>query len=117
MDSITSATVGRLPMSPATCPVGSALRLRRLTDTGVVALVREGMAMRRSGDLTLAQVAMAANAPMLTRAALVEGRLEAGVLPTGQVAGLIGSLPTVAEVIESIAREATETLERLTARP
>lgn len=94
--------------------VGSALRLRRLTDTGMVALVREGMAMRRSGELTLAQVAMAANAPMLTRATMVEGRLEAGILPTGQVAGLIDSLPTVAELVASIVGEATDVLDRLT---
>ena len=56
---------------------------------------------------------MAANAPMLTRAALVAGNTEAGILPTGQVAGLIDSLPTVAEVIDSIVSEATEVLRGL----
>ena len=97
--------------------VGSALRLRRLTETGVVDLVREGLAMRRSGDLTLAQMAMAANAPMLTRASMVEGRLETGILPTGQVTGLIESLPTVAELVESIVAGAVVTLDRLAAAP
>ncbi|HUJ65100.1 MAG TPA: hypothetical protein VLX59_06170, partial [Acidimicrobiales bacterium] len=79
-------------------------------------LIREGMAMRRDGDLTWAQVAMAANAPMLTRAALVEGRLDAGILPTGQVAGLIDQLPTVQELIDGIVREATSTLVALSSR-
>jgi NAD(P)H-dependent flavin oxidoreductase YrpB (nitropropane dioxygenase family) len=72
--------------------------------------------MRRDGDLTWAQVAMAANAPMLTRAALVEGRLDAGILPTGQVAGLIDQLPTVQELIDGIVREATSTLVALSSR-
>ena len=55
--------------------------------------------MRRGGDLTWAQTAMAANAPMLTRAALVDGELDAGILPTGQVTGLIDELPSVAELM------------------
>lgn len=97
--------------------VTSALRLRRMTDTGLADLAREGLAMRRSGDLTLAQVAMAANAPMLTRATMVEGKLDTGILPTGQVTGVIESLPSVAELIDSIVTGATETLERLTRVP
>jgi NAD(P)H-dependent flavin oxidoreductase YrpB (nitropropane dioxygenase family) len=94
----------------------NALRLRRLTGTGLADLVREGLAMKRHGDLTWAQVAMAANAPMLTRATMVEGRLEAGILPTGQVTGLIDELPTVAEVIDSMVTEATDTLVALAGR-
>jgi NAD(P)H-dependent flavin oxidoreductase YrpB (nitropropane dioxygenase family) len=93
--------------------VGNALRLRRLTGTGLVDLAKEGLAMKRHGDLTWAQVAMAANAPMLTRATMVEGRLEAGILPTGQVTGLIDELPTVAELIEGIVAEARAVLARL----
>jgi NAD(P)H-dependent flavin oxidoreductase YrpB (nitropropane dioxygenase family) len=91
-----------------------ALALRSLTETSLLALVREGWAMKRSEpNLTWAQVAMAANAPMLTRAALVEGRLDAGVLPTGQVAGLVEHLPTVAEVMDSMVAEVTTVLDRL----
>jgi NAD(P)H-dependent flavin oxidoreductase YrpB (nitropropane dioxygenase family) len=56
---------------------------------------------------------MAASAPMLTRATMVEGRLEAGILPTGQVTGLIEELPTVAELIDSMVAEASATLRRL----
>jgi NAD(P)H-dependent flavin oxidoreductase YrpB (nitropropane dioxygenase family) len=96
--------------------VRNALRLRKLTDTGLIALAREGLAMKRNGDLTWAQVAMAANAPMLTRATMVEGRVEAGILPTGQVAGVIDALPSVAEVVESMAAEAAATLAGLAAR-
>ena len=37
---------------------------------------------------------MAANTPMLLKAGLVEGDTEAGVLASGQVAGIIGDLPS-----------------------
>jgi NAD(P)H-dependent flavin oxidoreductase YrpB (nitropropane dioxygenase family) len=94
----------------------NALRLRRLTSTSLPQLVREGLAMKRDSDLTWAQVVMAANAPMLTRAAMVEGRLDAGILPTGQVTGLIDALPTVAEVIDQVVADAVSVLTGLAAR-
>jgi NAD(P)H-dependent flavin oxidoreductase YrpB (nitropropane dioxygenase family) len=53
---------------------------------------------------------------MLIKAALVDGRPEVGVLPTGQVTGVIDELPTVAELLDRIAAEATATLERLGSR-
>jgi len=91
----------------------NALRFRSMTGMSVGALLREGLAMKKSEGLTYAQVAMAANAPMLTKAALVDGRIDAGVLPTGQVVGVIDSLPTVAEIIASVVAEAEETIARL----
>ena len=93
----------------------NALRLRKLTATPLSALIREGLAMRKGSELTWAQAAMAANAPMLTRSAMVEGRLEAGILPTGQVAGLIEELPSVAELVARIMAEGGESLDRLCA--
>lgn len=69
--------------------------------------------MRKHDELTWAQVLMAANAPMMTRAALVEGRTDIGVLPTGQVVGRIGQLPKVAEVIAGVVTEANTVLDRL----
>lgn len=114
---IRTPLVDRLTSGPPALAVGRALgnarRLRRLTGTGLVDLLKEGLAMKRHGELSWAQVVMAANAPMLTRATMVEGRLEAGIMPTGQVAGLIDELPTVAELIDSIVTEAQDTLHRL----
>ena len=69
--------------------------------------------MKREGDLKWSQVALAANTPMLLRAGLVEGRLDAGVLSSGQVGGVIEDLPTVAELIARIMSEAEQTLKRL----
>jgi NAD(P)H-dependent flavin oxidoreductase YrpB (nitropropane dioxygenase family) len=91
----------------------NALAFRRSTGARAAELVREGLAMHRANELTWAQVAMAANAPMMTRAALVEGRTDVGVLPTGQVVGTIEELPTVAELVARIVGEANAVLDRL----
>ena len=91
----------------------SALAFRKLTGTPLPDLVREGVDMKRHQDLSWSQVAMAANAPMLIKHALVDGRLDAGVLPTGQVTGVIGELPTVADLLARIESEALATLSRL----
>lgn len=102
---------GRLSALPRA--VRSALGFRTLTGARLRDLVREGLAMRRHQELTWSQTVMAANAPMLTRASMVEGRLDAGILPTGQVVGTIEDLPTVAELITRIMDEAADTLARL----
>ncbi len=91
--------------------LANAHAFRRQTRTSLAALLREGRAMKQGNELTWPQVVMAANAPMMTRAALVEGRTDVGVLPTGQVVGAIDELPTVAEVIDRIMAEATTVLE------
>ena len=88
----------------------NALRFRRLTDTSLPDLVREGWAMKKNQDLTWSQVAMAANAAMLTRASMVEGRLEVGILPTGQCVGVVDDLPTCEALIARIVAEAEERL-------
>lgn len=88
----------------------SALAFWRETNSSLLGLVKEGLAMRSRGELTWAQVLMAANAPMMTKAALVEGRLDAGVLPVGQVVGVIDDLPSVEDLVRSIVSEATRVL-------
>jgi hypothetical protein len=90
-----------------------AWRFSRLTHTSFLALVREGLALRARQELSYSQLLMAANAPMLTRASLVEGRVESGVLPTGQVVGLIDALPSVAELLDQVIAEADAVLQRL----
>ena len=69
--------------------------------------------MRKEADLKWSQLALAANTPMLLRAGLVEGRLDAGVLSSGQAAGVIEDLPSVAELIARIMSEAERTLKQL----
>ena len=92
--------------------LANAHAFRRETDTSLLALVREGRSLKAGSELSWPQVVMAANAPMMTKAALVEGRTDVGVLPTGQVVGEITELPTVAELIERIVTEASAVLDR-----
>ena len=91
----------------------NAVAFRKLSGTPWPDLVREGLAMRKAHGLTWSQVVMAANAPMLYRSALVEGRADVGVMATGQVVGLIDDLPSCAELIERIMAEASCVLGRL----
>ncbi len=91
----------------------NALSLMKVTGTSLPELLEEGIAMKQNQELTWAQLAMAANAPMLTKASMVDGKVEAGILPTGQVAGVIDEIPTVAELLQRIMAEAEATLERL----
>ncbi len=90
-----------------------AWRFRGLTETSIWDLLKEGMAMKKAQGLTWAQMAMAANAPMLTRASMVEGRADVGILPTGQGVGVMDELPTVAELIARVMDEADGVLGRL----
>src|SRR5256714_2291014 len=48
-------------------------------------MLREGAAMRKTQELSSAQVLMAGNSPMYLRAAMVEGRTDLGVMASGQV--------------------------------
>jgi NAD(P)H-dependent flavin oxidoreductase YrpB (nitropropane dioxygenase family) len=89
----------------------SAHQFRHQTGASLLALLREGRAMRKGNELTWPQVVMAANAPVMTRAALVEGRTDVGVLPTGQVVGLIDELPRVEQIIDAVMAEASALLE------
>jgi NAD(P)H-dependent flavin oxidoreductase YrpB (nitropropane dioxygenase family) len=91
--------------------LANAHAFRRETRTSLAELLREGRAMRHGNELTWPQVVMAANAPMMTKAALVEGRTDVGVLPTGQVVGEITELPSVAELVDRIVAEATAVLD------
>ena len=49
---------------------------------------------------------MAANAPMIIKRSMVDGRPGEGVLPSGQVAGLIDDLPTCEELVARVVGEA-----------
>ena len=91
----------------------NALSLMRVTGTSLPELLEEGIAMKQNQELTWSQLAMAANAPMLTKATMVDGKIEAGILPTGQIAGVIDEIPSVADLLRRIMAEAEETLERM----
>ena len=91
------------------------LKFRKFTGASIFSLLKSAFAMTKSGDVTPAQAIMSANAPMIIMKAMVDGKPEEGVLPSGQVAGVIDSLPTCDELIQSIVKEANERLNALKA--
>jgi NAD(P)H-dependent flavin oxidoreductase YrpB (nitropropane dioxygenase family) len=93
--------------------IKNAFGFRRLSGLSWRAMIAEGVAMKRHNDMTWAQVLMAANTPMLLKAALVDGHVDSGVMASGQVVGVIDDLPSVADVIARIIDEANVTLRRL----
>jgi NAD(P)H-dependent flavin oxidoreductase YrpB (nitropropane dioxygenase family) len=108
IEQLDSQSWGRLRSLPRA--LRSAHQFRDETGTSLLALLKEGRAMKQGSDLTWSQVVMAANAPVMTKAALVEGRPDVGVLPTGQVVGLIDQLPTVQSIIDAVMSEANDVL-------
>lgn len=92
---------------------GNALSFARSAGVSLPQLVRTGLQMRKDQELSWAQMALAANAPMMTKASIVDGDAEVGILPTGQVVGAIADLPPVAELLTRIMDDADAVLERL----
>ena len=91
----------------------SAMAFKKMSGTSWREIVREGRAMRRSQELSWSQVLMAANTPMLLRAAMVDGRDDLGVMAAGQVVGLIDDLPSCDELVRRIVTQAHEVLAAL----
>jgi nitronate monooxygenase len=91
----------------------SALAFRRETGASLREILAAGFAMRRHERLSRTQMLMAANAPILAKKAMQDGDPVHGYLPSGTVAGVIDDVPTCAELVERIVREAEQTLARL----
>ncbi|MEU1574210.1 nitronate monooxygenase [Streptomyces collinus] len=87
-----------------------AAAFRRESGTSWTGLVRDGLAMKHGKELTWSQVLLAANTPMLLKAAMVDGRTDLGVMACGQVGGIIDDLPSCAELVDRIMAEAHATL-------
>ena len=103
------------PVRGFTAAVINAAKFKKMSQMSWTAMIRDGLAMRRGKDLSWAQVIMAANTPMLLKAGLVDGSTDAGVLASGQVAGIIEDLPTCAQLIDGIVSEAIKHLQAATA--
>ena len=94
-----------------TAAIANAAKFKKMSRMTWASMLRDGLAMRHGKDLTWSQVLMAANTPMLLKAGLVEGNTEAGVLASGQVAGIIDDLPSCAELVETIVGDAVKHLQ------
>jgi NAD(P)H-dependent flavin oxidoreductase YrpB (nitropropane dioxygenase family) len=103
------------PVRGFTAAIRNAAKFKKMSQMTWTGMVRDGLAMRHGKDLTWSQVLMAANTPMLLKAGLVEGNTEAGVLASGQVAGIIETLPSCAELIDTIVADAVKHLQAASA--
>jgi NAD(P)H-dependent flavin oxidoreductase YrpB (nitropropane dioxygenase family) len=94
-----------------TAAVRNAGKFKKMSQMTWSSMIRDGLAMRHGKELSWSQVVMAANTPMLLKAGLVEGNTDAGVLASGQVAGIVEDLPSCAELIQTIVAEAVKHLQ------
>lgn len=85
--------------------LASAWKWKQHTGMSTAHMLKTAITALKEGDSAV-QTMMAANAPVIIQRAMVDGHPDEGVLPSGQVAAVIDSLPSVAELIESIAAEA-----------
>lgn len=92
--------------------VVNSLRFSRQRGLGLGEMMKTAWAIAAKSDLTLGQTLMAGNAPYIIQKAMVEGLPEEGVLPSGQVAGLIDDLSPVADIVEEIMLGARSSLSR-----
>ncbi|HEY1078410.1 MAG TPA: nitronate monooxygenase [Fontimonas sp.] len=93
----------------------SAWAWRAHTGMSIGHMVKTFFGALKEGDSAI-QTMMAANAPVLIQRAMVEGKPDEGVLPSGQVAAVLTTLPSVADLISNIISEADQrivALERL----
>ncbi|WP_405488409.1 NAD(P)H-dependent flavin oxidoreductase [Nocardia sp. NBC_00511] len=101
------------PIRGLTAALINAAKFKSMTGMKWTTLAKEGLNTRKHKDLTWSQVVMGANTAMYLKAGLVEGNTEAGVLASGQVAGIIEDLPTVADLIDRIITEAIDRIDNL----
>lgn len=70
----------------------------------------------REDPSALSQVVMAANQPVLLERSMAQGVPDEGILPSGQVAAAINDMPSCQVLIDQIASEAEQCLQRLNVR-
>lgn len=84
------------------------LQFKSLSGLSWLGLARDAVSMKRATDRSWSQMMVAANTPMLLKAGLVDGNLDAGMLASGQVVGVINDLPTCEELVDRIVEEAAD---------
>jgi len=89
------------------------MKYKSQTGMSITQTIKTAWNMARKTDMTLGQTMMAGNAPMIIQKAMVEGRPDEGVLPSGQIAGLIDDLPTCLEIVSQIVSEADVRLKKI----
>jgi NAD(P)H-dependent flavin oxidoreductase YrpB (nitropropane dioxygenase family) len=87
--------------------------LRKYSGASWFDLLAMARSMTTHGEMTLSQAMMAAAAPMLIQRAVVSGDADNGLMATGLVAGRLTDLPSCAELLAGIERDARARLAEL----
>jgi NAD(P)H-dependent flavin oxidoreductase YrpB (nitropropane dioxygenase family) len=98
------------PLAGLLRAVRNAARFKKLSRTSWPVLIRDGLAMKHGKELTWSQVLMAANTPVLLKAAMVDGRPDLGVLASGQAVAVIDDLPSCEALIDAIVTRAADVI-------
>lgn len=93
--------------------IKNGIAFTKITGGSLWGMLTSGWQMKKANGMSLGQTLMAANAPMMIQEAMVNGHPNDGILPSGQVAGAIDSLPSCKEIVSGIVAEAEATLARL----
>lgn len=90
------------------------LEMKRQSNMSWSDVLQAARGMTSHGEMPLSQAMMAAAAPILIQRAVVSGDAENGLMATGVVAGRLTDLPSCAELIADIMRDAEGRLSVLT---
>jgi len=93
--------------------IKNGIAFTKITGGSLWGMLTSGWQMKKANGMSFGQTLMAANAPMMIQEAMVNGHPNDGILPSGQVAGAIDSLPTCKEIVSGIVAQAEATLARL----
>ncbi|KAA1194550.1 nitronate monooxygenase [Pseudohalioglobus sediminis] len=104
------------PLKKLMIAMRNGMAFRKHTGATVLSLLQSAWKMHKDDDISTAQAIMSANAPMIIQKAMVEGQPANGVLPSGQVAGVIDELLSCEDLITSIVAEAETRLAVLAQR-
>lgn len=89
----------------------NAFKYRKQTGMSWLQSLTTAISMARKTDMSLAQTFMAPNAPVIIQKAMVEGKPDEGVLPSGQIAGLIDDLPSCEQLMQELMMDAKQKFE------
>lgn len=92
----------------------AALALRRDSKASWSEILRSARRMMADSDMRLSEAMLAAAAPVLLRKAVVEGDAVEGLMASGQVVGRLDDLPSCAQLLDNIEREARARIAALT---
>lgn len=93
--------------------MSNGMKYKSQTGMSMFETIKTAWGMASKTDMTLGQTMMAGNAPMIIQKAMVDGQPDEGVLPSGQIAGLIDDLPSCEQIVSGIVTDATACLKRV----